>query len=245
MARFCLQIAGYTGEVVSLFESTRDYCRNYLSLEAPDFRFTVTKDHLAFEQAAAQAEAQALGFKPRIFTDPFLERAAVQRAFAEFLLDKNVLLLHGSALALDGDGYLFTAKSGTGKSTHCRLWRQVFGERVRPVNDDKPFLTILDRGVTVHGAPWSGKHGLDTNLDVPLRGIFLLERGKEDRICPLSPARISPALLEAAHHPLEARREPLLQGLAETLAHTVPAWRLICTPTPNAVLTAHSVLSER
>ena len=85
MAHFIMKIAGHTAAVSSLFESTPQYFRSYLTEDAPEFSVTVTREDLAFEQADLLEEAHRDGFKPRVFTDPFLERAAIQRAFAEFL----------------------------------------------------------------------------------------------------------------------------------------------------------------
>ena len=92
MGQFDMQIAGHVGRVHALFESTRDYCKNYLTEKAPEFSITVTAEDLAFEQAQLLAEAKAEGMKPRKFTDPFLDRAAIQRKFAEYLFDHEILL---------------------------------------------------------------------------------------------------------------------------------------------------------
>ena len=121
MAQFLMEIAGKTGQVHSLFESTRDYCRKYLAEGNPDFSVTVSREDLAFEQEALRQEALEEGIKVRVFTDPFLERAAIQRKFAEYLFDRDVLMTHGSTVAVEGKAYLFTARCGTGKSTHTRL----------------------------------------------------------------------------------------------------------------------------
>jgi len=137
-----MKIAGYTARVTSLFESTPQYFRAYLTDDPPEFFISVTRENIDFEQADLLEEAHRDGFKPRVFTDPFLERAAIQRAFAEYLFDHGILLFHGSAVAVDGEGYLFTAHSGTGKSPHTRLWQQAFGDRAVIVNDDKPFLEL-------------------------------------------------------------------------------------------------------
>ena len=82
----------------------------------------------------------------------------------------------------DGFGYLFTAKSGTGKSTHARLCREIFGDGAVMVNDDKPLLRITKDGVIAYGTPWDGKHRLSTNTSVPLKGICILERATENHI---------------------------------------------------------------
>ena len=169
-------------QIQPLYESTQVYFRNYLSDDSAAFDICVTKEDLIFEQHMLDIEAQEEGLKRRKFTEPFLERAAIQRKIAEALLDQNVLLLHGSTVAVDGEAYLFTAACGTGKSTHTRLWREVFGTRAVMINDDKPFLKISAQGVTAYGSPWSGKHGLDTNISAPLKGICILQRGTANEI---------------------------------------------------------------
>ena len=234
MAEFCLKIAGHTASVTSLFESTPQYFRPYLTDGAPEFTVTVTRDDIAFEQADLLEEAHRDGFRPRVFTDPFLERAAIQRAFAEFLFGFDILLLHGSAIAVDGEGYLFTANSGTGKSTHTRLWREVFGGRAAMVNDDKPFLELRRDGVWLYGSPWSGKHGLDSNICVPLKGICLLERGKENQIQRASADTLLPMLQKQTYQPLDAEARPRFLALVERLSQCVPLWQMACNKTPEA-----------
>ncbi len=239
MAEFTIQIAGKTVAVRSLFESTRDYCRAYLTEEKADFTVTVTREDLQYEQAEAYAEALREGLKPRVFTDPFLDRAAIQRKVAEHLLPEGVLLFHGSAIALDGRGYLFTADCGTGKSTHTRLWRQVFGPRAMMINDDKPFLRFAEEEILACGAPWSGKHGLDSNISVPLRGICILRRGTENRIRPLSPEEALPMLQKQA-----GTAGVETQALVQRLSRQVPLWELHCTKAPEAALVAHRAMAE-
>lgn len=232
MAEFTMAIAGHSFAVRSLFDSTAHYCAGYPAWEEPEVMLTVTPEELARQQEALYAEALAEGLKPRQFSDPFLERAVLQEKVAAFLRPFGILLLHGSTVAVDGNAYLFTAKCGTGKSTHTRLWCQVFGSRAVLVNDDKPFLLVTPRGTLAYGSPWSGKHGLDTNLEVPLAGICLLERGTENRIAPLAPGEALPFLLTQACSP---EAEPLVELLADTVA----LWRMECNRDPQAAETAY------
>ena len=241
MAVFTMKVAGATAEVHSLFDSTRDYCNAYLTEEAPEFTITVTPENLTFEQADLLAEAKAEGMKPRKFTDPFLERAAIQRSFADFLLNRNTLLFHGSTVALDGYAYLFTARCGTGKSTHTRLWREVF-PGARMVNDDKPFLEITENGVIAHGSPWSGKHGLSENISVPLKGICILHRGPENKIRPISPAEAMEMLQAQGYCPAESQEK--FQTLTKTLANTISLWSMECTKDPEAARVSHEAMSK-
>lgn len=244
MAQFNITIAGSVLSVSSLFESTRDYCRAYLTEEAPDFSLRVTWEDLEFEQAFLDEEARQEGLRRRKFTDPFLERAAIQRSAAEALLSRDVLLLHGSTVAVDGEGYLFTAKCGTGKSTHTRLWREAFGGRAVMVNDDKPFIRITGQEVLACGAPWSGKHGLDTNVTVPLKGICVLTRGEENRIRKAAPEEILPMLLHQSSPPRESGALGQYHRLVEALARRVPLWQMECTKEPDAAWVAYRAMSS-
>lgn len=243
MAEFYMEIAGRVAAVSSLFESTRDYCQAYLTREKPDFFVAVSREDLIFEQNWLDEEARQEGFRQRNFSEPYLDRAAIQRKIAERLFDWDTLLFHGSAVAVDGEGYLFTAKSGTGKSTHTRLWRQFFGDRAMMINDDKPFLRITETGVLVCGAPWSGKHGLDSNVTVPLKGICILERGQENRIRKAEVEEILPMLCHQSYQPLAPGRLPKHRELVEALAKNTPLWHMTCSKDPEAAMVSYSAMS--
>ena len=242
MADFSKKIAGHTARVTSLFESTPQYFRSYLTDDSPEFSINVTRENITFEQADLLEEAHRDGFKPRVFTDPFLERAAIQRAFAEYLFDHGILLFHGSAIAVDGKGYLFTAHSGTGKSTHTRLWQQTFGDRAVMVNDDKPFLELREDGVWLHGSPWSGKHGLDSNICVPLQGLCILVRGKENHIAPIGAQEALPMLQKQAYRPLAAEKESAFLQLTGQLSRSASLWKMACTKEPAAAQIAFDAM---
>jgi hypothetical protein len=153
-------------------------------------------------------------------------------------------MTHGSTVAVDGNAFLFTAKCGTGKSTHTRLWRQVFGDRAVMVNDDKPFLRIGTDEVLACGSPWSGKHGLDTNITVPLQGICILERGRENRIERITPAQALPMLLHQSHCPLAPGKQETFEKLVARLAQITPLWRMECNMDPEAAVVSHKAMSE-
>ena len=245
MAEFRIKIAGQVARVISLFDSTRDYCARYLTEEGESVSIAVTPEDLAIVQAALRAEALEEGIRVRTFTDPFLERAAIQRKLAEYLLHCDTLLLHGSTVAVDGQAYLFTAKCGTGKSTHTRLWRQVFGHRAVMVNDDKPFLKITAEGVLACGAPWSGKHGLDTNISLPLKGICLLERGTENEIRKADAETLLPMLLAQGQEPRDPGEKERYRLLVNTLARSVPLWQMRCNKDHQAAVTAYEAMSGK
>lgn len=243
MAQFRIEIAGAVFQVSSLFESTGDYCKNYLTEQHPDFSLQVFPEDLVFEQKFLDEEAKAEGLKRRKFSDPFLERTAIQRKVSDHLINRDVVLFHGSGLALDGAGFLFTAACGTGKSTHARFWRETLGAIA--VNDDKPFLKIGPDRVTMFGAPWSGKHGLDTNLAIPLKGLCILHRGSENRIWPITAEEALAELLHQGCAPTDDTDVPKFQALIRQLAESVPLWRMECIKDPSAAAMAHAAMTNR
>lgn len=245
MAIFRMKIAGRTAQVSSLYDSTRDYCRAYFSEEEPVFSIAVTREDLEFEQKILYEEALEEGIRVRRFTDPFLDRAAIQRKFAEYLFEQDTLLVHGSTVAVDGEAYLFTAKCGTGKSTHTRLWRQVFGPRAVMVNDDKPFLRLTAEGVLACGAPWSGKHGLDTNITVPLKGICILTRGTENRIQRIGPGDGLEMLRKQTYCPLDPEKYSRFLTLTNQLAEKTSLWQMACNKEEEAAWVSYRAMSGK
>ena len=245
MDSFTMEIAGLVVSVQPLFQSTREYCRHYLTEKTPDFFVSPIPEDLVFQQALLEQEAVEEGIKIRKFTDPFLERATIQRKVADRLLSMDTLMFHGSAVAVDGKAYLFTGPCGTGKSTHTRLWREVFGKRAIMVNDDMQFLQITPEGVLAYGSPWNGKHGLSTNICVKLQGICFLERGQENEIHPITPAQAADAMHRQMHTPVDDALQNKAASLADRLAEAVPLWQMHCNMQPEAAETSYQAMHPK
>ena len=241
---FKIEIAGFVVQVEPLYESTQVYFRNYLSSDPAAFCICISEDDLTFEQKMLDIEAREEGLKLRKFTAPFLERAAIQRKIAEALLEHDILLLHGSTIAVDGAAYLFTAACGTGKSTHTRLWREFFGERAVMINDDKPFLKISAQGVTAYGSPWSGKHGLDANISAPLKGICILQRGAENEIHRIGADDAIAMLRHQSFLSREKDQEKTFE-LVDRLMELVSLWEMHCTKSSDAAVVAYGAMAEK
>ena len=166
------RIAETNIEISSVYEEVHTLCRDYITNELPHLCVEITREDIEYEREKSAAEDIKEGIEVRAFTDSYLETLAVYRKIAGSLIDNDIILFHGSVVAVDGKGYLFTAVSGTGKSTHTRLWREYLGDRAVMVNDDKPLLKIKDN-VTVYGTPWDGKHHLSSNISVVLPIVSL------------------------------------------------------------------------
>ena len=147
-------------------------------------------------------------------------------SFAKQLLQFDGFQLHSSAVMVDGKAYLFSAPSGTGKSTHTEKWCRLFGAKL--LNDDKPVLRFQNGQWIAYGTPWSGKHDLSTPTGVPLGGIAFLQRGEENKIQKLSAQEAVPLLISQALRYLNQEQMFQQLGLIDRLLQKVSVWKLEC-----------------
>jgi hypothetical protein len=155
-------------------------------------------------------------------------------AFYHYLVDFGGIMLHSSAVAYKGEAYLFSADSGTGKSTHTSLWLKEFGEDAVIINDDKPALRIVDGKIMCCGTPFSGKHDISENKLYPVRGIAFIERAENNSISQIAPYTALPLIMQQTVRSFsEARGEKFLSLLSEILTR-VSVYSLKCNMDPEA-----------
>ena len=155
---------------------------------------------------------------------------ATMIAYAYATADKKTVLMHASVVSLEGRGYLMTAPSGTGKSTHTRLWRQCFDQRAL-VNDDNPVVRIEQGKAIVYGSPWSGKTPCYRNVCHPVGAYVRLFQEPENNIHPYQPLEAYAMLLPAMSSMVWDKR--MQTGVSKTVAEMVrlnPMYRLGCRP---------------
>ena len=155
---------------------------------------------------------------------------ATMIAYAYATADKKTVLMHASVVSLEGRGYLMTAPSGTGKSTHTRLWRQCF-DQCELVNDDNPVVRIEQGKAIVYGSPWSGKTPCYRNVCHPVGAYVRLFQEPENNIHPYQPLEAYAMLLPAMSCMVWDKR--MQTGVSKTVAEMVrlnPMYRLGCRP---------------
>ena len=160
--------------------------------------------------------------------------------FRWFILFHDGIILHSSSLKCDGKGIAFSAPSGTGKSTHTSLWRNIY--QAEMINDDSPAVRIIDDTMMLFGTPWSGKTDINHNISAPFSCLVFLEQAKENRITKLPPNQINFLLLRELVRPVYP--ELLIKTLSfmEKIISTVPAFLLQCTISEEAAKLSHSIL---
>ena len=202
------KIADFLFQIDSLPESVKKFCRGYEAdnFAAVDAKIEVVKGDVEYEQRAAES----FNMMDADYDDCF--GLAFYRKICAEVLQRDAFMMHGAVIEYEGKGYLFTAKSGTGKTTHIRLWKKLFGE-------DK---------VYAYGTPWCGKEGYNTNTRVPLAGICFLERNEENSIKKISDTEALPRLLSQimVHDSADLARQ---LELVDALFERVPTYLLKCS----------------
>lgn len=201
-----------------------------------------TKSALVLTQGAAYAEA--FSGEPDItidLSDEFIdarhaESPGMTRDECEYfytgmyfyyhLLQFNGFMLHSSCLGYKNKAYMFSAPSGTGKSTHVGLWQKYLGDAVTVINDDKPAIRTLQDGIFVYGTPWSGKTDKNQNVKMPLGGIVFLERAETPYIRPMETAEAVQHLLWQTTRSVKAERMHLLMDVVTRLFGNTPIYKM-------------------
>lgn len=160
------------------------------------------------------------------------------------LLEYKGIMQHASAVVVDNKAYLFSAPSGTGKSTHTGKWLELFGDKAYILNDDKPAIRILDDGIYAYGTPWSGKHDISVNKKVPLQGICFLTRDTENWIKPMEKISASVRIYHAALHNLSTTQLSNQLDIINQIIEHIPIYEMGCTPTIEAARMAYNVMSK-
>lgn len=244
MARGCYRIADTVVEICSIHDEVHKLCRGYEAEGEARFCIEIRPEDIAFERERSRREDVLEGRAPVAYSDGYLETLAVYRSFAERAVSDGILLIHGSALAIDGRACLFTAESGTGKSTHARLWRERFGDRVVMINDDKPLVRIRNERVEIFGTPWNGKHRIGNNVSYPLHTLALLQRSPENRIRPLTVEEAYPQILAATYRPRTPVGVVATLGLLDRMMHRVAPYALGCNMERDAALVSYEGMKE-
>lgn len=185
---------------------------------------------------------RVLELNPHLMTLEIAQYVGAGVMFAQYLLKYYGTYLHASAVILDGKAYLFSADSGTGKSTHTEKWHRLFGATY--LNDDKPALRLVDGVWMAYGTPWSGKHDLSTPTGVPLGGIAFLKRGEENAIRPLAAAEAVQLFLRQSQRRLSKELMERQLLLADDLLRQIPVWELTCRNDDEAAILSHSVMTN-
>ena len=164
-------------------------------------------------------------------------------AFYNELLRHNGMMLHSSCVEKDGFAYLFSARSGTGKSTHTHLWLKNL-EGTRIINDDKPALVYDNGKWYACGTPFSGKTDENIDVKIPVRAITFLHRSEKNTVKKIPPFQAVGLLLEQTIKPAERSLAENMLELADLLLREVPVFSLGCNLNDDAAVIAYNEIER-
>ncbi len=162
----------------------------------------------------------------------------------KILEDFDGFFFHSSSLVMDNEAYIFTAASGTGKSTHTSLWRKRYGSRVEMINDDKPIIRKHDGRFYIYGTPWMGKSEIGNNIKAPIKAVFVLERDSRNSVERVPVADVFAELLKATLVFSEKNNMAKLLSLFDEFFSSTQLYRLKCNTDISAAEAAYNAVNS-
>lgn len=168
--------------------------------------------------------------------------SAVHRMVAEWLPAQDAFVLHSATFDVDGVGVAFGASSGTGKTTHLRLWQQYLGDRLTIVNGDKPIVRFFPEDPTpyAYGSPWMGKEKYGKNMRTPLKHICFIERSENNFVVPLTKEEAVNRMINQVYMPQNPAGIIKTMELIDRLLSSCQLWQIHCNMDPSAAVTAYT-----
>ena len=230
------EIAGLKILMTTYFDRTRELAKDYLAKtewDEPDYEIIFDQNY--YEENKSEF--------PEGASSEDMEYVLTGGLFHRLLLDHNGLMLHSSAVVVDGYAYLFSADSGIGKTTHTSLWLEVFGDKAFIINDDKPVIRKIDGQWYVYGTPWCGKHNTNTNAKAKLGAIVFLERSEKNWIEPENVKDAIPKFFKQTTRKLtlEEYMDKALSNMEEVLSET-PLYKMGCDISEEAADMAYETI---
>ena len=230
-----IRLCDFLIEVKMKYKYTFDFLADYITKDEadPDFSVSVTDDELNAE----------LEKEPR-YPLPYHETLCLYRKICKELSLRNCFMMHSSVVVHDDKAFVFTAKSGTGKTTHSNLWLKNFpGSFI--INGDKPLFRLTDDGFYVYGTPWSGKEGYNKNTKAKVSAVCFIEQKKENSIRPLSIKEVLGKIFEQLYIPEEKDCGEKVLALLDKFLSEIPSYLLGCNISDEAALIAESAMNKR
>ena len=239
---FNIALAGLVIGIDNHYDFVLRQCEDYICSGDPAFTVRVSEKTVENECRYATDEVRGMSTDLRAYS----ESICIYREICRVLPSYGAFLFHSAAICCDGKAYLFSAPSGTGKTTHIRQWRKMLGDGVSMINGDKPILRLNDDGgFTVYGTPWAGKECWQCNVSAPLGGICFIDRASENSIVPLTPAEAADRALRQVIFPPDPRKLAEMLALTDKMVSDTPSFLLRCNISLEAAALSYTALTGK
>lgn len=169
----------------------------------------------------------------------------VLEKLSEWLPTQDSFLLHSATFDVDGTGVAFSARSGTGKTTHMLLWQKLLGDRLKIVNGDKPIIRFFDNEPNTpyaYGTPWSGKERFGSDMRTPLKHICFIERSKTNYVTKLEKSDAVSLIIKQVYLPNDPIALSSTMCLVDKLLSTCDLWIIHCNMESDAAKVTYETI---
>ena len=212
-----------------------------------NFGFSFTKSHPDCILIPSEDYRDNVVYIPAAYASKLMEFSLSNAMMLLYTFNTSAfdtLMIHASVIAYQGKGYVFLGKSGTGKSTHSRLWLEHI-EGTWLLNDDNPVIRVVDGQALVYGSPWSGKTPCYKNEVMPLGGVIRLSQAPYNKIEQLRPLQAYASLMPACSCMRWDRKSTdALHSTVEKVIKVVKGWHLECLPDGDAARVCNSAVAR-
>ena len=197
---------------------------------------------ISFSEDYSKVSIKALNIKiPEISSKYFIFNL-VGYAMHYIMQMKCGFVLHSSAISCNNQGIAFSARSGTGKTTHTSLWLKYI-ENCQILNDDTPIIKISPSNeVSICGSPWAGTSGRNKNLSIPLKALVFIRRGVYNEIRRLAPKESVAPFFDGITPPVSPSMLTNCLVNMDRILNLVPCYLLSCNMEPEAAQTAYNAI---
>ena len=236
MTEVKINLANMIIHIRGVYDTLREYCKEYITTEKKieDFSITVTSEEIQNERESNEYDQKS---------GNYIEIIMTLLKIADELPGRNKFLMHGALVAWKRAGYIFTAPSGTGKTTHVRLWEKYLGSDAEIINGDKPILEVKEDEIVAYGTPWAGKERLQKNTCVPVRGICFLRQSEINTIHRLSKKEALLLLLPQIYIMSDFQKAGKTLELFSEVLERIPIYEFRCNISEQAVKCSFDILT--
>ncbi len=244
---FKIKIADFVIEIDNKYSFIKTQCEKYIyDGEGKDLFASCTEEDISNEENVAKGDPELCEFLMSLeqeYRRGYLESVCIYRTICLQLPERDAFIMHAAVIEVDGLAYAFTARSGTGKSTHIGLWKKYLGERVKIVNGDKPIIRLIDGVFYAYGTPWCGKEGWNRNVRCQMQGLCFLERATENRIDKIPLYDAASLIMKQILIPKDALGAIKTFELVDKMINEIDCWRLGCNISIEAAKIAYEAMS--
>ena len=231
---FIIEIAGIKVRMLCEFPYAMGLCRDFV-VESNEHDIVASTNDREIDFEKTQ-------YADDMFSRGYCEGVCLYRSIAEQMPHLGGFVFHGAAVEIDGKGVIFTAPSGTGKSTHISLLMKNYPDSVKIINGDKPIIRNVDGEWRLCSTPWAGKEGWKRNTSAPLHAIVIVNRAADNYINELSPAECFEEIMSQIYIPCHGDARLCTFELLDRMSSDVKFYRLGCNVSDGAAKASYNCL---